>query len=237
MNYTYIFILIAGVLVSGLSVLFFTIKERWLKLTLSFSGSFLFAISVLHLIPELYKESSNTVGIYILAGFFLQIFLEYFSEGIEHGHVHIHKESASHFPFAVILSLSIHSFLEGMPISNDHRDIQSNQNLLTGIVLHNIPIAIALMSMLLKSNVSRNKAIIALCTFALMSPLGMVFSGILGSSAINLSSYFNNIMGVVVGVFLHISTTILFESSENHKLNLIKFLVILSGAALAMFTL
>jgi hypothetical protein len=36
-----------------------------------------------------------------------------------------------------------------------------------------------------------------------------------------------------VGIFLHISTTILFESSENHRFNLIKFLVIILGAGLA----
>jgi hypothetical protein len=47
------------------------------------------------------------------------------------------------------------------------------------------------------------------------------------------SIYFDRIMAVVVGIFLHISTTILFESSENHRFNLIKFLIILLGAAIA----
>jgi len=40
-------------------------------------------------------------------------------------------------------------------------------------------------------------------------------------------------MGVVIGIFLHISTTILFESTENHRFNSIKFIVILLGAGLA----
>jgi hypothetical protein len=44
-------------------------------------------------------------------------------------------------------------------------------------------------------------------------------------------------MAVVVGIFLHISTTILFESSENHRFNLIKFVVILMGAGFAVVSL
>ena len=44
------------------------------------------------------------------------------------------------------------------------------------------------------------------------------------------------ILAIVVGIFLHLSTTIIFETSENHKVNLIKLLSILSGFALAFFS-
>jgi hypothetical protein len=43
-------------------------------------------------------------------------------------------------------------------------------------------------------------------------------------------------MAVVIGIFLHISTTILFESYEEHRYNLYKLLTILAGAGLAMLT-
>ena len=42
------------------------------------------------------------------------------------------------------------------------------------------------------------------------------------------------ILAVVVGMFLHISTTIIFETSENHRVNLLKLICILFGAGLAM---
>ncbi len=101
--------------------------------------------------------------------------------------------------------------------------------------MHNIPIAIALMTMLIKSNISKQKAIFWLVVFAFITPLGTFTSYAINANIIgNLSSYFDRIMAVVVGIFLHISTTILFESSENHRFNLIKFLMILLGAGVAI---
>ena len=235
MNYLMYVLLFLSVLASGMSVLFININSKSLKLFLSFSGSFLFAISVLHLIPELYSAGTSDIGIYILIGFFAQILLEFFSEGIEHGHIHIHREEHGKnvFPFAMMLGLSSQSVVEGMPLAD--LTTAAHRSLLTGIILHNIPIAIALMTMLLQSNVSKQKTIFWLFVFAFITPLGAFTSHAIGNNVIgNFSAYFDRIMAVVVGIFLHISTTILFESSENHRFNLIKFLVILMGAGIAI---
>ena len=43
------------------------------------------------------------------------------------------------------------------------------------------------------------------------------------------------VLAVVVGMFLHISTTIIFETSENHRINFLKLICILFGGVLAMF--
>jgi hypothetical protein len=72
-----------------------------------------------------------------------------------------------------------------------------------------------------------------MCVFALMSPLGMV----LGNSIPFFSIYNVEITSLIIGVFLHISTIILFESTENHKFNLQKFTAILLGILLTVFTL
>jgi zinc and cadmium transporter len=238
MNHWMYLFLFLSVIVSGVSVLFINISSKSLKLFLSFSGAFLFAISVLHLIPEIYQSGTPNIGIFILIGFFAQILLEFFSEGIEHGHIHVHKHEhqKSAFPYAMMLGLSIHSFLEGMPLAGIATD--AHRSLLTGIVLHNIPIAIALMTMLLQSNISKQRAVIWLLVFALVTPLGTFTSHAIGANMIgNFSVYFDRIMAVVVGIFLHISTTILFESTENHRFNLLKFLVILLGAGIAIVSL
>ena len=105
-----------------------------------------------------------------------------------------------------------------------------------GIILHNIPIAIALMSMLLQSHTKKTPAILLLVFFASMAPLGACFSKILGQNTVNISLYFDSIMGIVIGIFLHISTTILFESSENHRFNLLELITILLRAGLAFVT-
>src|SRR3954468_1871680 len=111
MNYSMYAFLFLSVIISGLSVLFINISSKNLKLLLSFSGAFLFAISVLHLIPEIYSSKTANIGVFILIGFFAQILLEFFSEGIEHGHIHIHKEHHGHhehaFPYAMMIGLSI----------------------------------------------------------------------------------------------------------------------------------
>jgi len=235
MNYLMYIILFLSVILSGTSVLFINISSKNLKLLLSFSGAFLFAISVLHLIPEIYLSGTPDIGIYILIGFFAQILLEFFSEGIEHGHIHVHKHDHENtaFPYAMMIGLSIHSFLEGMPLANMKAD--AHNSLLTGIVMHNIPIAIALMTMLLQSHISKQKAILWLIVFALVTPLGALISYAIGQNLLfDLSIYFDKIMAVVIGIFLHISTTILFESSENHRFNLIKFAMILLGAVTAI---
>lgn len=232
--YLYLFL---SVIISGISVLFFTIKGKTLKLILSFSGAYLFAISVLHLIPEIYSSNDHSIGVYILIGFFLQILLEFFSEGIEHGHIHLHPHANKAFPFTMMIGLSIHSFLEGMPLASNTSSIkESFENpLLTGIILHNIPIAIALMSMLIQSHTKRNTAILLLTVFALVTPLGTFTSYMIRENLVgNFSIYFDKIMAIVIGIFLHISTTILFESSENHRFNLLKFITILLGAGVAL---
>jgi zinc and cadmium transporter len=237
MNYSIYILLFFSVIISGLSVVLFKINNKSLKLLLAFSGAYLFAITVLHLIPEIYSRQNNTIGIYILAGFVLQIFLEFFSEGIEHGHIHVHEHAERVFPYTMMIGLSVHSFIEGMPLSgNLNAATDSYQNpLLIGIILHNIPIAIALMSMLMQSHIKKQTAVALLIVFAGITPLGTFTAHVINGGLIeNVSQYFDRIMAVVIGIFLHISTTILFESSQNHRFNFIKFGTIIAGVAMAL---
>jgi zinc and cadmium transporter len=226
------------VIISGLLVFLLKSRNRrTLKLILAFSGSYLFALSVTHLLPEVYASADQQIGFFVLGGFFLQILLEYLSEGIEHGHIHVHSShhhSHSSFPVAVVLGLCIHAFMEGMPLSSQDRSITTP--LLMGIVLHNLPVSFAFMSMLLESGISKAYAVFLLVVFALMSPLGalcsMLFFG--DSPAPETAMYMERVMAIVIGIFLHISTTILFESSEDHRFNLYKFATIIGGAAVAV---
>lgn len=229
-----------SVLLSGAVLLFVKIPRNPMRLLLAFSGAFLFAISMLHLIPELYENGKSNIGIWILAGFLIQLLLEYVSEGIEHGHVHMHDHGHHHgkekarIPFGVVFGLCLHSLLEGMPLGIETADSKIFPPFLTGIVLHNIPIAIAFMGLLLHLGNSKTKAFLLLGLFALMAPLGMLASHFIGGQMQgDLQPYFNIVTGIVVGIFLHISTTILFESTENHRFNAMKFVSILVGVAVA----
>src|SRR5690606_40938762 len=88
---------------------------------LSFSGSFLLALTLFDLLPEIYLHlEAKVTAVFIMCGILLQIVLEFFSKGAEHGHIHIHEEAK--FPYLLFLSLCIHSFLEGFPI-HQHSDM------------------------------------------------------------------------------------------------------------------
>lgn len=217
-------------LVFGLVVLFkFNPSKKQVKMLLAFSGAFLLGISFLHLLPEVFEHKSVEASYFILGGFFLQLLLEYFSQGIEHGHIHIHKKT-SQFPITIFLSLCIHALIEGMPVGAHHHH-HSDHSLLYGVILHKIPIAITLTGLLIASGVSRTTGVIALLLFSAMAPLGMLIS----QKAIN-PEYLTYVTAFVVGMLLHISTTILFESSEGHKFNLGKFITIVIGLVLSFFS-
>ena len=207
-----------------------------LNLILAFSGAYLFAICALHLLPEVYSIDAKTSGVFLLVGFFIQVLLELISEGIEHGHIHKHSHQEKMFPFTMMIGLSIHAFLEGMPIVDFKTSTTSNP-MLIGIIIHNIPISIALMTVLLHAEVSKFKALICLALFALMSPIGTLFSYLMNINLSDSSIYYSAVMSIVVGIFLHISTTILFESSDNHRINILKFASIILGAGVAYFSL
>src|SRR6187549_2002546 len=146
-------------------------NHKTLKLVLSFSGAYLFAITVLHLIPDAYHGDDNLVGVFILVGFLFQIVLEQFSQGIEHGHMHKHSLTHAIFPLGIMVSLCLHAFLEGMPLAQGYQN-----ELVFGIGLHHIPAAFALGSVFLANRQSRNATVVYILLFAAMSPLGYYFS-------------------------------------------------------------
>jgi uncharacterized membrane protein len=64
--------------------------------------------------------------------------------------------------------------------------------------------------------------------FAVASPIGLLFGEYLNS---DFKVYF---LALVGGIFLHISSVIIFESNKNHSINRTKILLVISGVILAM---
>jgi zinc transporter ZupT len=192
-----------------------------LKLLLAFSGSFLLSLTVMHLLPEVYESENHNIGIFIMLGILFQIILEFFSKGAEHGHVHGHSKMYQ-IPWLLFISLCIHAFLEGFPVSH-HNDLA------LGIAIHHLPIAIILTSFFVSSSLNRNAIFLFMITFAIMTPLGTIVSDFLPQ----LNDYYTEITAVVIGILFHISSTIIFESSEGHKFNIAKVSMIVIGILLA----
>jgi len=210
----------------GYVFVYFTKQEKFksIKLLLAFSVVFLLSITIFELLPEVYQRlEAKQTGLFIMSGILIQIILEFFSKGAEHGHVHIHKNSKK-FPWVLFLSLCLHAFLEGFPI-NQHNDM------VYGVIIHKIPIAILITMYLVQSGFKRIQILSFLFLFAMMTPIGTVIAN---NILIN-STYLVYINAIVIGVFLHISTTILFESSDGHSFNLNKILAIVVAVAIAYF--
>lgn len=194
-----------------------------LKLLLAFSGSFLLSITVIHLLPEVYETSNHSIGIFIMFGILFQIILEFFSKGAEHGHVHGQKKML-HIPWLLFISLCIHAFLEGFPVSHHH-------DLAIGIAIHHFPIAIILTTFFVNATLNKKAIFLFMATFALMTPLGTIASNYLPV----LNDYYPEITAIVIGILFHISSTIIFETTEGHKFNIAKVSMIIFGIALAYF--
>ena len=192
-----------------------------IKLLLAFSGAFLLSLTFFELLPEVYEgHDPKIIALYILGGILLQIFLEFFSKGAEHGHMHIHVKE-NRFPVLLFLSLCIHALVEGVPI-------HGNNSILYGIVIHKIPIAIILSIFLINSKMKIGSTLLFVAAFSLMTPLGSYIS-----TSSWIAQYGHLLTALAIGVFFHISTIILFESSQGHAFNLRKLVVIILGVGIA----
>jgi len=223
---------------SGIAVFLIPeLNKKKFKAILSFSGAYLFSITVIHILPELFHESINPIksGIFVLLGFFLQMMLEYFTSGVEHGHIHHHHETTA-IPYMLLVSLGIHSFLEGTLLvhpSSVHGQ-EGAGTLMFGLIMHKMPEAFALMSVLVLQMKNKSLAILLLAIFALTSPLGMLMSNALYNWHLITEDVFGILFALVAGNFLHISTTIFFESSPEHKFKAKKLMLSVSGAGMAI---
>ncbi|MEO6166710.1 MAG: ZIP family metal transporter [Chitinophagales bacterium] len=226
--------LLAAPLIGGFAALLLKSKNReHYKLVLSFSGAFLFSITLLHLFPVVFANAANA-GIYVLAGFFIQVFLEQLTHGIEHGHFHEHRENSSYI-FALLLGLMIHSFLDGIPLSNHEMLNEGHHSLLYGISIHKIPEGFALASVLLFSSYKKMTVFVFVVLFSLVAPAAVLLTNQISTIDTPL---FSIIVAMAVGSFLHVSTTILFESeSGQHLFGWKKIVVILLGAGISLLTI
>ncbi|HEX2615936.1 MAG TPA: ZIP family metal transporter [Flavobacteriales bacterium] len=203
-----------------------------IKLLLAFSGAFLLSVTVLHMLPELYERGGEGVGPWVLGGFLLQVVLEFFSRGIEHGHVHVHKGHSHALPLTTLLSLCVHSFTEGLPFADPR--VGGDVPFVVGVLLHKMPMAIALATVLHRSEVPTGRSWSMLGIFAAAAPLGIVMGTFWGDRLGEV--FLTRALALAIGMLLHISTTIIFESTPDHRFNAKRFVTVLLGAALGFLT-
>jgi zinc transporter ZupT len=205
-------------------------NESLLNTFLAFAGGYVFSITLLRVLPEVFSVPDQYTPFLILAGFFFQVLIGSFSEGAEHGHLHTHHHNHSMaLPVGLFVSLSLHAFTEGIPVG-----IISNigKTMGLGIALHEFPAAFALMSILQTEHMHKKMIFALLVAYAMMSPAGALIGNAL---RFNFSqAMFSHILAFVSGIFLYISTTILFENSENHHFSPRKLAAVTGGVLVAV---
>ena len=219
----------------GSLVSFSRINSQALRLPLIFAGSFLFAITVIHILPELYTTSKNPMGmgVIVLVGFFFQQLLEAFTSGVEHGHFHKGELLSGYSKLGLVVALIVHSLLEGSLLNHESpfHDQHESHSLLLGIVFHKVPAAFALMAVLTSGQKPTPKDWLLLLLFSISSPAGLLVANYAPSLPQGTLLF---LFAFVSGSFLHISTTIFVESSPNHQLGWKKMAASLVGALFAV---
>ena len=239
-----IFVLLGTVLAAGWAAgqVPVALGQTALKPLLAFSGAYLFTLTITHLLPEAWQlvpGSGPRVGYWVLGGFFGQVVLEVFSQGVEHGHVHAADARAAHagrVPLLLLAALAVHSFLEGSILvpSAGGAVGAAYYAIVGGVALHHIPAAFALATLLHQRPGPARAVWPALLLFALAGPAGILSSNYLVLHERLGAGAYAALLGLVAGNFLHVSTTILFETGPEHRLNWAKLGATAAGAALAL---
>jgi zinc transporter ZupT len=216
------------------------LNDKRMHLLLAFSGSFLLSITFLHLLPETFTELGNTAGLYILLGFFLQLILQRFTHGLEHGHVHVHADDHghNHVPLlSILLGLTIHAFMEGLPLGFNYQMQATEPSLYMAVAAHKLPEAM-LVTSLVASTKTKKSAILLLLIFSMITPLAGIIASQLGVSYLAMSKTIIVLIPIVAGAFIHIATTIFFESgTKHHMLTWQKTFAIIIGMGIGLITL
>tara|TARA_B110000046_G_scaffold69755_1_gene77777 strand:+ start:1347 stop:2057 length:711 start_codon:yes stop_codon:yes gene_type:complete len=223
-----------GLAISLAAGLWFVIKppqnKKWIYLFLSTGGAFLMTIIFTHILPELFERIPKQAGYFLLAGFLIQISLENYSRGIEHGHAH--TANSTKVLYISYFALCLHAIIEGMPMASVLFDSTSafHEQLTIGIMLHKIPVAITLAMLLSKSGISRKTSTKLLIGFILCTAFGSGIQYFIGeTTGEGAADIMFMSLGLTIGILLHVSTTILFESSDQHRLSPSRVAVIAIG--------
>lgn len=216
------------------------LNDKRMQYLLAFSGAFLLSITLLHLLPETFEELGHKAGFFLLLGFFIQLLIQRLTHGVEHGHSHMHQHHDHEhiIPLApIIVGLSIHAFMEGLPLGFNYRMDATNPSLYFAVATHKLPEAMLVTSLVAEAR-GRKKAIIMLIAFSLITPVAGLLATQLGKSYHFVAQVVLSLIPIVAGAFIHISTTIFYESgTKNHLLTRKKVIAIILGVAVGLLTL
>lgn len=222
------------------SLLSFFVKgtnKKFLSLSLSFSAGIMIYVSFMAILPEgmeLIEEHFGENGSFIaLIGFFGGMLITAIVEKLVHkfgGHVHghddhehdhhHHEENGEHLSKLGLMSaiaIAIHNLPEGLAIfTAGLKDISVAIPIAAAVILHNIPLSIAISVPIYYSTGSKKKAFLYSLIVGLCQPFGAIIGYLI------LSSFFNDLVfgilfSIVAGIMIFVSLDELLPSSQKYE--------------------
>ena len=219
--------------------------KKFLSLALSFSAGIMIYVAFMEMLPEgihliqdyLGERFSFIALIWFFSGMFITAVFEgvihafagdVHSHGDEHHHhehkyglhTHEHIEENSHLEKLSLMSalaIGMHNIPEGLALfTTGLKEISLAYPVAVAIIIHNIPLSIAIALPLAYSTGSKTKAFLYTLLVGLMQPLGAVLGYAL------LSNYFNDLVfgilfSVVAGIMLFVSLDELLPAAQKDQ--------------------
>lgn len=218
-------------------------SRKWntdfLHYILAFSGAYLLSITLTHLIPESLFHLGGNTAILIVIGFLLQLAIQKITHGVEHGHLHIHQGEDHHkiSVLPLLVGMSIHAISEGLPLGLKYFDHTTAINLTIAITFHKLPELMLIATLLRTAYSNVVGRWILMIVFCTLTPIAALLTHFIGEVNPSVYKFIELCIPVVAGSFLHIATTIFFESgTKKHSMNTLKWIVIILGFAFGVAT-
>lgn len=155
----------------------------------SYAAGVLLGVGILHIVPETMALSPNTAPAWILASFVLFYFLEHHlmvhagHEQLHHSHLDVadgHSPDCTHphpLGFVAFIGLGLHSLIDGLIIGSGF-EAGEGMGLVAalGVIAHEVPEGIAMLSILLHYGYQRKNAVRLTTYVAIATPLGAIVS-------------------------------------------------------------
>lgn len=240
---SFILTLVVGLSMGVGSLLSFIVKgenKRFLALSLSFSAGIMIYASFMAILPEgieliemhVHHDRGHTIGlIAFFGGMVITAFLEKLVHSMGevpghdhhhghkdgHSHSHNHGEHLSNLGIMSAIAIAIHNLPEGLAIfTAGLRDVTVAIPIAAAVILHNIPLSIAISVPIFYSTKSKKKAFLYTLMVGLCQPLGAIIGYLLLSNFFN-DMLFGILFAIVSGIMVFVSLDELLPTSQKYE--------------------
>lgn len=138
------------------------------------------------------------------------------SRSKSHDHHQIQTDGSPAVAFVLFVALSFHSIMEGLGIGAQN---ESAWGIFLAIIVHKGLAAFALGSGLLRSNVSREKFVLYMFVFSMMSIVGIIVGWIISSESVDDSASAGICLALASGTFIYVAVMEVIPHEFAHRHN------------------